>query len=106
MARKFKELVDRMPAASRDRVRQRVDRLVREMPLEELRAARSLTQEQLATILKVKQASISKLESRTDMYVSTLRNVIRAMGGDLEIRAVFPDSGTVVISGFGELEKR
>jgi len=69
------------------------------MPLQELRHARQLSQEQLAEILRVQQASISKLERRTDMYISTLRNFIRAMGGELEIRALFPE-GVVPIDQF------
>lgn len=72
------------------------------MPLQELRHARQLSQEQLAEILHVQQASISKLERRTDMYISTLRNFIRAMGGELEIRALFPD-GIVPIDQFHTL---
>ena len=69
------------------------------MPLQELRHARNLSQEQLAQTLSVKQAAVSKLEKRTDMYISTLRNFIKAMGGDLEIIATFPD-GSVQISQF------
>ncbi len=69
------------------------------MPLQELRHARNLSQEQLAQTLSVKQAAVSKLEKRTDMYISTLRNFIKAMGGDLEIIATFPD-GAVQISQF------
>lgn len=72
------------------------------MPLQELRHARELSQEQLAEVLHVQQASISKLERRTDMYISTLRNFIRAMGGELEIRALFPD-GIVPIDQFHTL---
>jgi transcriptional regulator with XRE-family HTH domain len=69
--------------------------------LDELREARKLTQAQLANTLKVDQGSVSKLERRTDMYVSTLRNFIRAMGGELHIRADFPD-GSVEINQFEE----
>ena len=72
------------------------------MPLQELRQARQLSQEQRATILQVKQASISKLERRTDMYISTLRQFIEAMGGELEIVAKFPD-GVVRITQFQEI---
>jgi len=57
---------------------------------------------QLAVSLHVKQASVSKLERRTDMYISTLRGYIKAMGGDLEIIARFPD-GSVRINQFEEL---
>jgi transcriptional regulator with XRE-family HTH domain len=76
------------------------ERMLREMPLDQLRAARKLTQENLAQIFGVSQGSISRLERRTDMYVSTLAKFIEAMGGQLEIRAVFPD-GSVRINQFG-----
>ena len=106
MARNFRELEEKMRPESRARVRQKAESMIRELPLEELRAARALTQEQLAKILNTNQSAVSKLERRADMYLSTLRTFIRAMGGDLEIRAVFPDGGTIVITEFGELEKR
>jgi transcriptional regulator with XRE-family HTH domain len=69
------------------------------MALEELRDALRLTQRQLAETLQVDQSAISKLERRTDMYVSTLERFIEAMGGRLEIRAVFPE-GCVRITQF------
>jgi transcriptional regulator with XRE-family HTH domain len=80
-------------------------RLIQVMALNQLRAARTLTQEHLSTILGVEQAAISKLERRTDMYVSTLRHFIEAMGGQLEIRAVFAD-GDVRITQFQGLEEK
>lgn len=66
---------------------------------------RALTQEHLSTILGVQQSAISKLERRADMYVSTLRHFIEAMGGQLEIRAVFPD-GDVRITPFQALAEK
>ena len=104
MAKNFNELRKKMSPESRARSEALAKKLIEEMPLDELRAARDLTQEQLADALGVKQASISKMERRADMYVSTLRGVVRAMGGDLEIRAVFPD-GTVRINNFGKLRR-
>src|ERR1700730_1793427 len=73
------------------------------MPLDALRDARQLTQVQMAQLLKISQGAVSKVERRTDMFVSTLRNYVRAIGGDLEIRAVFPE-GDVLIDQFRELE--
>lgn len=73
--------------------------MIGEMPLSRLRAARSLTQEHLGTILNRDQSAISQMERRSDMYVSTLADFIKALGGELEIRANFPE-GTVRISGF------
>jgi transcriptional regulator with XRE-family HTH domain len=61
------------------------------MPLHQLRAARRFTQQQLAATLDISQTAVSQLEQRTDMYLSTLRNFIEAMGGTLELRAVFFD---------------
>ena len=104
-ARNFKELRARMSPEAQARSEPEASRMLREMPLDELRTARSLTQEELAATLNVKQASISKLEHRTDMYVGTLARFIQAMGGELEIRAVFPD-GAVRITRFAELAKK
>jgi DNA-binding XRE family transcriptional regulator len=72
------------------------------MPLNELRQARGLTQKMLAEVLHFQQPSIAKIEKRTDMYLSTLRSHIEAMGGELEIVARFPD-GSVRISNFADL---
>lgn len=91
MARKFAELRGKMSAESRARSEAETQRRIDEMALDELRAARQLTQVHLATLLNVNQSAISKLERRADMYVSTLGDFIRAMGGELEIRAVFPE---------------
>jgi len=99
MAKSFKTLEQRMPAGARARSEDKARKLISEMPLNEMRAARELTQEHLAKLLRVRQASVSKLERRADMYVSTLRDFVRAMGGDLEITARFPE-GEVRISQF------
>jgi len=65
-------------------------KMIDEMALDELREARDLTQEQLARLLHVNQAALSKMERRADMSITTLQGVIKAMGGRLEIRAIFP----------------
>jgi transcriptional regulator with XRE-family HTH domain len=105
MARKFSELYEKMSPESRARVEERVKATLAAMPLEELREARELTQTQLAQILQVSQGAVSKVERRADMYISTLRSYIAAMGGDLQIRAVFPD-GEVIINQFAEIGSR
>ncbi|MGA8163777.1 MAG: XRE family transcriptional regulator [Waddliaceae bacterium] len=69
------------------------------MPLYKLRQAHEMSQQHLAELLHVRQAAVSKMERRTDMYVSSLREFIRALGGDLEIMAKFP-SGSVKINQF------
>jgi DNA-binding XRE family transcriptional regulator len=99
MAHKFKELQTKISAERRARVEERVREAIKEMALDELRAAREFTQAELSQVLRVDQGSISKLERRTDMYIGTLRRYIEAMGGSLQIRAVFPD-GEVQINQF------
>ena len=65
--------------------------MLAEMPLNELRQARGLSQKVLADVLHVQQLSIAKMEKRTDMYLSTLRSQIEATGGDHDVIARFPD---------------
>ena len=88
---KWSELESKMSPAARTEVRRRVQEELRKMPLHELRAARRLTQQQLAKTLDMSQAAVSQLEKRTDIYLSTLENFVEAMGGTLEMYAVFPD---------------
>ncbi len=102
MAKSFRSLRSKMTPSNRGRAAERADAMARELPLHELRAARRLSQEALAGALRIRQSSVSRLERRTDMYVSTLRGYIEAMGGQLEITARFPD-GTVTITEFGEI---
>jgi len=66
--------------------------------LAQMRNARRLTQTQLASALGVSQAQVSRIESQADLYLSTLRGYVQAMGGELELRAVFSDEQTVTIS--------
>jgi DNA-binding XRE family transcriptional regulator len=103
MARNFKELQEKVDPERRERVEVRVREALRAMPLEGLREARELTQTQLAQVLRVTQGAVSKVERRTDMYISTLRSYVRAIGGDLQIRAVFPE-GDVLIDQFEGLK--
>lgn len=105
MAKNFKELEAGMSPESRARARAKAQEMIGGLALDELREARELTQEHLAKVLHVNQSAISKLERRADMYVSTLQDFVRAMGGRLEIRAVFPD-GAVRINQFAELAKK
>jgi transcriptional regulator with XRE-family HTH domain len=102
MARKFSELTKDLTPERRARIEAAKARLREDMELGELRQALSLTQSTLAEALGVKQAEISKIENRADIFVSTLRRFVQAMGGDLEIRAVFPDRA-VIIRNFSSL---
>jgi len=105
MTKPYSILRGKMKPAARRKAAEKTKSLLAAMPLQELRHARNLSQVQLAQTLSVKQAAVSKLEKRTDMYVSTLRNFIKAMGGDLEIVAKFPD-GAVQISQFEDIASK
>jgi hypothetical protein len=104
MAKKFSDLRAKMKPEAQKRAAVIAQTMLAEMPLNELRQARGLSQKMLAEMLQVQQPSIAKLEKRTDMYLSTLRSHIEAMGGELDIVARFPD-GTVKISNFSDLGK-
>ena len=84
-----------MSAKDRAEIKTRAQ-AARQPPLEQPRSARSLTQTNMAQILGVNQSAISKIEKRTDMYLSTLRSYVEAMGGSLEIQAVFPEGAVRV----------
>ena len=102
MTHKFSELVAEMSPERRERIAEEVAKALAEMPLNELRNARGLSQKMLAEALHIQQPAIAKLEKRTDMYISTLRSHIEAMGGQLEVIARFPD-GDVKISNFSQI---
>jgi len=104
MAKDYRLLQEKMSPESRARSQAKADRMIAAMALDELRCALTLTQESLAKRLHVRQAAISKLERRTDMYVSTLHEMIKALGGKLEIRALFP-AGPVIITQFSKLKR-
>jgi ribosome-binding protein aMBF1 (putative translation factor) len=102
MTHKFSELEEKMRPESRARVDHAVQEALKELPLDELRNARGLSQKMLAEALGIQQPAVAKMEKRTDMYISTLRSHIEAMGGQLEITAHFPE-GSVKISNFSHL---
>jgi transcriptional regulator with XRE-family HTH domain len=104
MARKWNEIRRKLSPTREARVRARIDAEMERLPLTELRKARLMTQARLAEILQVNQGAISKIEKRSDMYLSTLRSYVEAMGGSLDIRAVFPE-GEIVLEQLGEINE-
>ena len=99
--RPFNELTKNFTPERRARVAAKAAALREAMTLEELRKARSLSQDEVADALAVGQPAVAKLEKRGDMHVSNLRRYIEALGGTLEITAHF-DKTTVVISNIGD----
>ena len=100
MAVNVNQKIKRMRAADRKRVEARAAELIAEgMTLRELRRARKLTQVRMAKVLGITQDSVSRLERRSDLLLSTLRKTVKAMGGNLSLVAEFPDRPPVVLSG-------
>jgi hypothetical protein len=84
-------------------VRQRAAELIaEEINLRELRRLRKLTQTRLSKKLKIGQEGVSRIEKRTDLYLSTLRSYVEAVGGKLSLIVEFPDRSAVTLAGFGE----
>jgi DNA-binding XRE family transcriptional regulator len=99
MAHKWKDIRRTLSPEAEARIQRSVNEAAGVMTLHQLREARSLTQVNLAKVLQINQGAVSKMEKRADMYVSTLRNFIQAMGGQLQIKAIFPE-GEVQIDQF------
>ncbi len=102
MAKKFDQLRKQMTPERQARAATRTRALLDGMALADLRRARQLSQEALATAMQISQPEVSKLEKRADTYVSTLRKYIEALGGSLEIIAHFRE-GDVRITQFADL---
>ena len=102
MAKNFDTLKAKLSPEAQELVKTKAKQMLAEMPLNELRQARGLSQKMMAEMLHIQQPAVAKIEKRTDMYLSTLRSHIQAMGGELDIVARFPD-GAVKISNFSDL---
>lgn len=103
MSKPFNDLRKKMSPAAQKAAAEKTQQMLKEMPLQELRQAHQMSQERLAELLSTKQANVSRMERRTDMYISTLRSYIEAMGGELDIVARFPD-GEVHINQFEDID--
>ena len=98
-------IIRRLNPAERKKVEDRAAEIIaEEMSLCDLRKARKLTQARVAKRLGITQDSVSRLEKRSDLLISTLRKTVRAMGGDVRIVAEFPDGAPIVLSGMSEHE--
>jgi DNA-binding XRE family transcriptional regulator len=99
--RNVNDIIRKLPAERRAKIAARSKELIgEEMALQHVRKALDLTQEQMALMLGIGQDSVSRIESRSDMLISTLRTYIEAMGGSLKVVAEFPD-GRVTLAGLG-----
>jgi transcriptional regulator with XRE-family HTH domain len=104
MPKKLSDVMAQLPPERRAKVEARAQALIAEnMTLQDMRKARKLTQESMAELLGIRQDSVSRLEKRADLLLSTLRSYVKAMGGELKLVAEFPDRPPVTISALGEL---
>src|SRR5256885_11420678 len=95
----FREELEKLSPAARKRVEARAAEIrAEEMSLRDLRKARKLTRARVAKALGVTQDSVSRLEKRSALLLSTLRKTVKAMGGDVRIIAEFPDRAPVLLS--------
>jgi transcriptional regulator with XRE-family HTH domain len=97
------EIIRKLSPAERKKVEDRAAEIIaEEMSLRDLRKARKLTQARVAKTLGITQDSVSRLEKRSDLLLSTLRKTVKAMGGNVRIVAEFPDRAPVVLSELSE----
>ena len=97
------DIIRKLSATQRKKVEARAAVLIaEEMTLRELRHARQLTQVKMAKKLGITQDSVSRLEKRSDLLLSTLRNTVEAMGGSLSLVAQFPDHPPVILAGIAD----
>ena len=105
MATTLEGMIQALPPEQQEQVAKRAAELIaEEKTLQELRQARSLTQERLANTLASQQESVSRLEQRSDLLLSTLRNYVQALGGNLHLIVEFPDRPAVRLKGLSELD--
>lgn len=103
MAKNFAVLRERMTPEQRKRSDGRLEEMRSQVRLQELRVARAQTQETIAGIMGIPQSSVSKIEQRTDAYVSTIRRYLEAIGARLQIVAQFPDGASFEITQFHDI---
>jgi transcriptional regulator with XRE-family HTH domain len=91
--------IQKLSSVQRKKIHARATQLMsEEMSLRDLRKARKLTQAHVAKVLGITQDSVSRLEQRSDLLLSTLRKTVKAMGGDVRIVAEFPGRAPVVLT--------
>jgi hypothetical protein len=103
MSRNVDDIIRTLSRAQRKKIESRAGELIgEEMTLQELWRARKLTQASVTKALGITQDSVSRLEKRSDILLSTLRKTVQVMGGNLSLVAESPDRAPVVLSGIAE----
>jgi len=98
MVHTLKEVLDALPSKRRAEIDRRFKEMVNEVEsLRELRRISKMSQARIAETLKISQPAVSKIEKQTDMYLSTLRSYVEAMGGELDVIVRLPNRGPVKV---------
>lgn len=100
MSKPLETLRDKVKPAVRSAAKAKAVGILAEMSLAELRRERGQNQSTLAGLLNIAQPNVSQIENRPDALISTLRDYIEALGGQLEIRVTFPDGQAIEITQF------
>jgi hypothetical protein len=104
MGRTLSEMIDALPKQRRERIDARYRELRDDVEsLRELRKVAGKAQADIAAVLKIKQPSVSKIEKQTDMYLSTLRSYVEAIGGKLDLVVRLPSRRVMHLNQLGEL---
>lgn len=105
MARSLNEIIAALPADEQEAIEARYQELKQEVEgLRELRQIAGKAQEDIATALNIKQPSVSKIEKQADMYLSTLRGYVEAIGGELELTVKLPSRPVLHLRSLGDIE--
>jgi DNA-binding XRE family transcriptional regulator len=96
------EILNEMSPERRADIYLRAQEIREELNLREVRRARKLTQARLSKKLRIGQEGVSRIEKRSDLYLSTLRSYVEGVGGELMLMVKFPDRPPVILTGFGE----
>lgn len=99
----LEQVLNGMPEERRRKIELRTAELIaEELNLREVRRLRKLTQARLSKKLKIGQEGVSRIEKRSDLYISTLRGYVEGLGGKLKLVVELPDRPPVILAGFGE----
>jgi DNA-binding transcriptional regulator YiaG len=103
MATTLRQKLASLPSDRQETIKAHAQQLIaEEMSLQSLRQARQLTQVKVAELLNIRQENVSRIEKRADLLLSTLREYVNSMGGNLRLVAEFPDRPPVELTGLGE----
>lgn len=103
MGRSLNDIIAALPAEEQEAINARYQDLKQEVEgLRELRQIAGKAQADIASALNIKQPSVSQIERQTDMYLSTLRSYVEAVGGKLELSVKLPERPALHLQYLGE----